>query len=190
MTNGAGRKPKDLKRPPEHDAAVPTGALQRLLDAFEADYGLLHQKLTVYLKSSEAAAEALHDTYIKLRKGPSVGDLQYPRAYLFRMAINLAKNRQRGEGRESSEDDLQLHSFPDSAPDPERAATATDEMQRALEALHRLPDQRREIFLARWRDEKSQAEIALEFGLHKRTVQKELTRAEQHLRVALHRPKN
>jgi len=185
MTDGAGRKTEHLKNSTGPGAAAPSQALQQLLDAFEADYELLRLRLTTYLKSSEAAAEALHDTYIKLRNGPSIGDLRYPRAYLFRMAVNLAKNRQRKEMRQLSDDDRLIDQIPDHSPDPERAVLASLEMERTLTALHALSAQRRAIFLARWRDDRSHAEIAKEFHLHKRTVQKELARAEQYLRSSL-----
>ncbi|MFW2448503.1 MAG: sigma factor-like helix-turn-helix DNA-binding protein [Qipengyuania pacifica] len=62
-------------------------------------------------------------------------------------------------------------------------------MSRALQALHALPIRRQAIFLAKWRDEKTQGEIAAEFGLHKRSVQKELARAEKYLRKVLRRPR-
>ena len=86
-------------------------------------------------------------------------------------------------------DVAELSEFPDSTPDQEAAVLAADEMDRALEALHSLPLKRQAIFLARWRDEKQQNEIAADFGLHKRSVQKELVRAETYLRKILRRPK-
>jgi RNA polymerase sigma-70 factor (ECF subfamily) len=50
--------------------------------------------------------------------------------------------------------------------------------------LDALPLQRKQIFLARWRDDKSHDEIAAQFGIHKRTVQKQLARAERFIRSA------
>src|SRR3546814_13437902 len=86
-------------------------------------------------------------------------------------------------------DDFILALVPDIAPDPEQVAFARLEMERAFQALHAMPERRRQLFLARWRDGMPQAEIALEFGLHKRSVQKELARAETFLRKVLRRPK-
>src|SRR3546814_1455689 len=86
-------------------------------------------------------------------------------------------------------DDFILALVPDIAPDPEQVAFARLEMERAFQALHAMPERRRQLFLARWRDGMPQAEIALEFGLHKRSVQKELVRAETFLRKVLRRPK-
>ncbi|RZF63869.1 RNA polymerase sigma factor [Sphingomonas populi] len=163
--------------------------VQQLLALLETEYGPLLTRLSAQLRSPEAAADALHDVYVKLRADPSIGYLYNPRGYLYRMAINLAKNRSRSDRHTVNIDDAGLSEFPDNASNQEFAALATDEMRRALRALHALPAQRQAIFLARWRDEKSQGEIAVEFGLHKRSIQKELARAEAHLRKILGRPK-
>lgn len=163
--------------------------VEQLLALLEIEYGTLLLRLSTHLRSSEAAAEALHDVYVKLRADPSIGDLHNPRFYLYRMAVNLAKNRRRSDRRAINMEDAGLLDIPDNAPSQEAAALASDEMSRALEALHTLPDRRQAIFLAKWRDEKSLGEIAAEFGLHKRSVQKELTRAEIYLRKVLRRPK-
>jgi len=163
--------------------------VEQLLALLEIEYGALQMRLSAHLRSSEAAAEALHDVYVKLRADPSIGDLHNPRFYLYRMAINLAKNSRRSDWRAINMEDAGLLDIPDNAPSQEAATLATDEMTRALQALHTLPPRRQAIFLAKWRDEKSQSEIAAEFGLHKRTVQKELTRAEIYLRKVLRPPK-
>ncbi|PZU64017.1 RNA polymerase sigma factor [Sphingobium sp.] len=162
---------------------------QQLLALLENDYDALLARLSAHLSSPEAAADALHDVYVKLRAEPFIGELRNPPAYLYRMAVNLAKNRSRSDWHTVNMDDARLSEFPDSAPDQESAALAVDEMNRALQALHALPAQRQAIFLAKWRDEKSQGEIAAEFGLHKRSVQKDLARAEAHLRKILRRPR-
>ncbi|HEX7820705.1 MAG TPA: sigma-70 region 4 domain-containing protein [Sphingobium sp.] len=63
--------------------------------------------------------------------------------------------------------------------------TGIHDLDLALSALRELPVRQQQIFLAWWRDEKSQAEIASLFGLHKRTVQKELARTEAYIRRSL-----
>ncbi|OAN53442.1 hypothetical protein A7Q26_05320 [Sphingobium sp. TCM1] len=161
--------------------------VERLLATIEADYDLLLERLSNHLRSSEAAGEALHDAYVKLRADPNIAEVRNPRSYLYRMAINLAYNQRRKDNRFGPADEAVITELPDTTPDPERTAIATDEMGRALVALDALPARRREIFLAKWRDEKSQIEIAHEFGLHKRSVQKELAKAEQYLRKAIRR---
>jgi RNA polymerase sigma-70 factor (ECF subfamily) len=174
---------------PAPDISSSPQYVEQLLLAIEQDYSWLLDRLSRYLRSREAAEDALHDAYLKLKAETNVGHLRHARPYLYRMAINLALNRRRQEGRMQSMDDTSVAQFPDDGPDPERVALASDEMERALIALHSLPSKRREIFLARWRDEKSQSEIAAEFGLHKRSVQKELAKAEDYLRRTLKHPR-
>ncbi|QJU58405.1 RNA polymerase sigma factor [Sphingomonas sp. AP4-R1] len=163
--------------------------VQQLLALLEIDYDTLRMRLSAHLRSPEAADEALHDVYVKLRANPSIGELHNPRSYLYRMAINLAKNSERSGWRTANTEDASLIDIPDSAPNQEAVVLATDELNRALRALHDLPAKRQAIFLAKWRDEKSLAEIAEEFGLHKRSIQKELARSEKYLRTVLRRPK-
>lgn len=185
-------EPSPPARASQIDASFRTtsqSAVEELLALIEIEYEPLLTRLSAHLRSAEAAADALHDVYVKLRAGPSIGVLHNPRAYLYRMAVNSAKNRIRSDLRTVNIDDAGLPALSDDAPTPESVALASDEMSRALLALHSLPAQRQAIFLARWRDGKSQGEIAVEFGLHKRSVQKDLARAEYHLRKVLRRPK-
>ncbi len=161
--------------------------VERLILALETDYAYLLERLTARLQSAELAAEVLHDAYLKLKSDPTISDVQNPRAYLYRMAINLASNERRKQNRLISAEEAGLTELPDPAPDPERTANATIELHKAVLALRSLSQRRRDIFLAKWRDEMSHAEIAARFHIHKRTVQKELASAEQYLRKAFRR---
>jgi len=80
-----------------------------------------------------------------------------------------------------------IENLVDTAPNPERGAIGTSELNFVLRELRMLPERRQAIFLARWRDEKELAAIASKFGLHRRTVQEELARTETHLRFVLRR---
>lgn len=170
---------------PVHTERGSGDPLKRLLVLLEAEYGVLLARLTGALRSADAATEALHDAYVKLESGAVVGEIRHPLSYLYRMAINLAKNRRRHEMLFTPADAAAVVGLADEAPDSERAVGAKQALARVFDALETLPVQRRDIFLAAWRDEKKQVEIAAEFRLHKRTVQKELARAERHLRTAL-----
>lgn len=168
-----------------HSEHLADAALDRLRILLATEYDMLLARLTGALRSSDAATEALHDAYLKLESGAAVGEVRHPISYLYRMAINLAKNRRRHEMLFTPVDIAAIVGLPDDAPDPERAASARQTLSRVFNTLEALPVQRRDIFLAAWRDEKTQVQIATEFRLHKRTVQKELARAERHLRSAL-----
>lgn len=185
-------KPRQSEKSDNFDVSTDTAGgdpVKQLLTLLETDYLVLLTRLSARLRSPEAATEILHDVYVKLRSEPAIGELHNPRAYLYRMSVNFAKNRRRSDWRSVNMNDAALDEIPDDAPDQEAAIFAMDEMNRALQALHALPTRQQAIFLAKWRDEKLQSEIAAEFGLHKRSVQKELTRAELYLRKVLRRPK-
>lgn len=158
-----------------------------LLDTLEREYVLLLTQLSARLRSPDIAADALHDAYVKLRSRPPISDLRQPTAYLYRMAINLASNSRRKDVRSISTAMAEFEGLPDGMPDPERSALAIREMEQMFAALHDLAPRSRAIFLARWRDEKTNEEIAAAFAIHKRSVQKDLARTESHLRTKLGR---
>jgi RNA polymerase sigma-70 factor (ECF subfamily) len=182
------------QEPASEDSASISGIGQspvdQLLALLETEYVVLLTRLSAHVRSPDIAAEIIHDVYVKLRSEPAISEIHSPRAYLYTMAVNFAKNRNRGDWRAVNMGDEELLEIPDDAPDQQTAALALDEMNRAMDALHALPTRQRAIFLAKWRDEKLQSEIAAEFGLHKRSVQKELTRVELYLRKVLRRPKH
>ncbi|QSR19676.1 RNA polymerase sigma factor [Novosphingobium sp. KA1] len=141
------------------------------------------------LGSRDAAHEALQDTSEKLARRPVLGEVRNPRAYLWRMALNFGRNRRKAAARIVSVRQAWLDEIPDIAPDPERIAAARRELAIIVEALADLTEQRRAIFLDKFRDDLSLDDIARLRGLHRRTVQKELTRVVELLRIRLGRPR-
>lgn len=190
MTEKSNNRPATISS--DEEAMPPVSspvAIGMLLDVLEREYVTLLTKLSAHLHSPDAAADALHDTYVKLRSQPSVSDVHQPRSYLYRMAINLALNNRRRDVRTIAAANFELEGLPDAMPDPERSALAVREMEQMFSALHMLAPRSRAIFLARWRDEKTNDEIAATFGIHKRSVQKVLAQTELHLRATLGRLK-
>lgn len=186
MTEGVGGEPGPSLRGPglQDDPSADTSTLA-LLRTFETDYPLLLQRLSRRLGARERAVEALHDTYIKLRSGPEIGEVRKPRAYLYRMALNLARNRRRNEGRVVPVASAVFLDLPDTSPGQDRIVGADQELMLAIKALRSMSLKSQQIFLAKWRDDKSQGEIAAEFGMHKRSVQKALAKAEAFVRATL-----
>jgi len=156
-----------------------------LLEFLLKDYALLLRRLTRKFGSIDFAADALQDLYVRICAGSLSNSINKPQAYLYRMAVNLGHNLVRREKRNASLDASMFENLADTAPDSERVVIGISELNFVLHELRMLPERRRAIFLARWRDEKELAAIASEFGLHRRTVQKELARTEAHLRFVL-----
>src|SRR3546814_17440009 len=69
------------------------------------------------VRSPDVSAEIIHDVYVKLRSEPAISEIHSPRAYLYRMAVNFAKNRNRSDWRAVNMGDEELLEIPDDAPD-------------------------------------------------------------------------
>jgi RNA polymerase sigma factor (sigma-70 family) len=147
--------------------------LDRLLACLQSDYGSLLSDLMRFLRSKDLAQEALHETYLKLRRDPEVGEVRSPRGYLLRMALNLARNSQEKEHRYA----LLPETLADDGPTPARVAEARSDIHAVRAALDRLPSRRLAIFTASVRDEASTDVLAARFGLSPRTIQRELKAA-------------
>jgi RNA polymerase sigma-70 factor, ECF subfamily len=149
-----------------------------LRDLLVLNYDSLNQKLASRLGSSENAREALHDAYLHLEKATPAESIRNPLAYLFRIALNLAADRRRGEARRltSSEVDVLLD-IADEAPDAYRATAARSELRVLNRALKELPERRRSIFIAALIHKIPRKTIAKYYGVTVRTVDFEVQRA-------------
>ena len=80
-------------------------------------YEDFRSRLTRYLGSSELAGEALQDTWLRLERGEGIALVQNHDTYLFRIAVNLARDRQRKEHRLTANEVEALLTVEDDAPD-------------------------------------------------------------------------
>jgi len=157
-------------------------ARDTLLSLLVSTYPDLRRRLAGRLGSTELANEALHDTYLKLRRTEIAGELRNPRSYLVTMALNIARNSIRSDSRHLSAAEIDtLLDIPDDAPDPSRAAEARSELAAVERALQGLPPRRRALFRRFWAGNATFKELALEYNLSERTVRHELLLANRHL---------
>lgn len=151
-------------------------------------YDDLMRSLASRLGNTELARDAMQDTFLRLEGGGELGPIQSPRAYLFRMALNIAHNRRTAERRLLSVSEIETFlEIPDETPDPARQLEARSEIEALKRALMEMPERRRGIFLAAWVEEISQQEIAKRFDLSLRSVQLELRDALAHCATRLDR---
>ena len=157
-------------------------ANRTMLRSFLADrYDDLKQRLSRRLGSAELAGDALQDTYVRLGRAEVAGAVQSPAAYLFRMAFNVAMDRQRAEKRRLAHNEVQdlLH-LVDDAPGPRQIAEARFEVEALEKAIAELTPRRRVILLAARLQGMPQREIASRLGVSLRLVEKELRLAQEH----------
>ena len=106
------------------------------------------------------------------------------RPWLLRIVANEARNRRRSAGRRAG---LALRAAEDrrpddAAPSPESAVLAGEDRARLLAAVNRLRDEDREVIVARYFLDLSEAETAEVLGLPRGTAKSRLSRALVRLR--------
>lgn len=153
-------------------------------------YAELKSRLARHLGSSDLASEALQDTWLRLERTDGIAAVQSHDAYLFRVALNLARDRQRREARRLSTNEVAtLLTIVDEAPDAEQVAMARSDL-RALEAvIAELPPRQRAILLAARLDGLPRREIAKRYRISTRLVQRELQEAQDYCAARMRRPK-
>lgn len=132
------------------------------------------------LGSDNSAEDVIQAIWFKARGVGSAQQISNPRAYLYRLAANLATDH----GRERSRRTRLLADHylwgPDEVLSTEEQAMAQDELQRVLHAVGHLPEPTRRIFQLHRLQGLTQAEVARRQGVSVTTV-------ENHVRAALHR---
>ena len=150
-----------------------------LLRLLQVHYEELTGYLTRRLGSPGAARDVVHDTYLRLQGLETVPDLSNPRAYLFRVADNIALDRLRADGRRDKRFVAsELGEDRDSGePSAEDVLAQRQRVRLLAEVIDELPPRQREVFLMHKFDGLSHAEIAEKLGISRSMVEKHVMRA-------------
>jgi len=151
-----------------------------LTDLLIRERPALLRRVQRILGSDGSAEDVIQAIWFKARGVDAGGTIDNPRAYLYRLATNLATD----QGRERSRQTRLLADHylwgPDEVLSTEEQAMAQDELQRVLAAADHLPEPTRTIFRLNRLQGLTQAEIARRRGVSVTTV-------ENHVRAALQR---
>jgi len=141
------------------------------------------------LRCEEAAAEVAQEVWARLirflahpGREPVINE---PRAYLFQMASNLARDRLARERRRppmADADEVEVEAVAGITPDPEAEALVSERLRSLAEAVDRLPPRCRQVFLLSRLDGLGNAEIAERLGISRNMVEKHIIRAMLHCR--------
>lgn len=144
-------------------------------------YDELKRRLTRRIGSADVAAEALHETWIRLGHVNEAAVIERPKSYLYRMALNAAVDRHRADVRWFDKANLEsLLRAEDDQLDPEYIVSMRSEMAALERVLAELPARRRAIFIAALLEELPYRDIARRFGISLRSVEREMSRAFDH----------
>jgi RNA polymerase sigma-70 factor (ECF subfamily) len=167
-------KPEPVVTPRERAALV-----QRLFaEHNEALIGFLLTRVN----SEQEARDVAQEAYVRMLELDAVGAVSFLRAYLFKIAANLATDRarQRATHLRLQEQYLAPLSRQAQPPTPERTVAARQELELVRRFMAELPPRCREAFYwHRFRD-LSVLEIAQQLGVSDRMVRAYLVRALAH----------
>jgi RNA polymerase sigma-70 factor (ECF subfamily) len=154
---------------------------QKLLAVFVEQRDALTRFLARRLGNGAAAEDLAQEAWLRITDGGGTA-IADPRAYLFRIAANLAIDYQRRERRRrlSAAEIEALLDIPDDAPDAVSTVVARDELAALQQALAELPARRRTIFLAARLGNQTHREIAARHGVSTRAVEINVQRALAH----------
>ena len=130
------------------------------------------------LARREDAEDVAQETYLKLMGAASLEPSELRvRAFMFKVATNLAYDRFRQRRTRGVQDDTELAALPDDAPAAERIVALEQGTALVERTLLELPARCRQVFLLRVSHELSYETIAERLGVSKRTVEREMQQA-------------
>lgn len=162
--------------------------LPELQNLFSEIRGELLRHLRRRTGDQELAADLAQDVFVKLSTvQAAIPDRRHGRAYLFRMAGNLAIDHRRVEARRTEILSGSQVLFEDVQEGPEGQATSRDQLRHVEEALAELPERCREVLILSQVHGLRHKDIASQLGVSISLVEKYRLRALRHCRERLSR---
>jgi len=171
-------EPDPAPIPTEAGVSTPDERAQLIAGLFREHNRALVSFLTARLHSLQDAKDVAQEAYVRLLQLDTPGALSFLRAYLFRIAQNLAIDRIRHQAMRVRAADTEALLFDDldEASSPERIVVAQDELRRIGDRLQVLPAPCRRAFVMHVLLDHSVTDIAGEMGVTDRTIRNYVAR--------------
>ncbi len=144
-------------------------------------YAMLVTRLERVAGSKDRAADAVHETWLRLDGMAEAGPVANGEAYLIGMASNVAIDQYRSERRHVHQEEIdELFEVKDDLADPERIVAARRRVEALKTVVMSLTPRRRAILLAARVEGQLNREIADGLGISLRMVERELSIALKH----------
>ena len=153
---------------------------ERVGSLFEEHNAALISFLSARLPSEEEAKEIAQEAYVKLLGLDEPAAINHFRAYLFRVAANLAADRLKQRHRRAELRNMAFVGAARTSPSPEKTLHAAQKLAIIQEAIQELPAKCRTAFLLRKVHQFSTRETGERMGLTGRMVRLYVARAMAH----------
>lgn len=181
-----------MRQLPDDDVEAPcggempsAGAREAVTRLFAEHNGALIRFLRLRLQSDQDAREVAQEAYVRLLQLDKPGAVSFLRAYLFRIAANLAADRQRRAHVRSIAHVDPLFEVDSDERDPERTTLAREQLAIIEAALRELPEKVRTAFLLHRMDGLSLAQVGSRMAVSERTAYNYVIKAMVHCRLRL-----
>ena len=158
---------------------------------FDTHYHNVYDFFLKKLGSSEDAADASQETFMRVVRRKGTIKLDSPAGYIWRTAKNLVKEIKRTKARSSkwmSSQTMDLDKQMSQAPTPEEVMTIRKMNDNILNILDRLPPRCREVFILHRFKGLSHKEIAGQLDISPKTVENHMVNALLFFHQHLHLP--
>jgi RNA polymerase sigma-70 factor (ECF subfamily) len=164
----------------------------RFLDALYREYSRALIRFLGRLNiGHEDAREIVQETYCRLQQVPQVEQLESPRGYLFRTALNLVRDSKRQQRRAfrvaaaGEADAPEVGNVPSEAPSAYQTLNAEQELAIIRQAIAELSPTCRQVFIMHRFGNATYAQIAERRGLSVSMIEKHVSQALAHLKTCL-----
>ena len=133
--------------------------------------------------NEEIAEDLVQEAYVRLIRQAQTGQIDNPRAYLFKITHNLSADYLRQglvRSRYHDDSEIDINHIPNQQPEVDAEVGAQDKLQRCLDALNTLPEVYRHVFLLHRIDGMTYAEIGKALQIPTRTVERYSAKALAH----------
>jgi len=164
-----------------------SGSESELLTTFSDCYEELKAFLLRKFGCPLLAEDVVQETWLRVQRLSPATEVEHPRAYLFRMAANLAVDHLRSEKvrtRHISADSVP-EDVPNGMPLPDTVIDYQQRLAILRNAVDELPPRCREVFMLHKFKDLSHAEIASRLGISRNMVEKHIIRGLAHCRDRL-----
>ncbi|MBF4207719.1 MULTISPECIES: sigma-70 family RNA polymerase sigma factor [Pseudomonas] len=152
----------------------------------ESYYRELVSFLCARLGNRQAAEDVAHDAYIRVLERTGGNDIEHPRAFLYRTALNLViDGHRRGLLRQAEPLEVLDTDERFFSPAPSQNMDLNQRLDLMQRALAELSQPCRECFLLRKLDGLSHPQIAERLGVSRSLVEKHIVNAMKHCRVRM-----
>ncbi|MEO7467216.1 MAG: RNA polymerase sigma factor [Sphingobium limneticum] len=133
------------------------------------------------------AADLVQDIFLRIAEKPEIGTQENVRAYLYKVASNLAIDHERRVARRARvvNPDGAMEQIADDRPGAQRIVEGRDRLERVQDAIRQLPALSQQIFNLNRVEGLSYGDVARRLSISESSVQKHLARALSHALAAV-----